>query len=97
MRVNRKFVYAGVFLVAVGGLLVAADLVGVDATAIRDVLQLWPRTIVAIGLGIAFRRMPFGLPAGLVEPLSPASCSAAGSPLRRGSSQIAVSVGRHRS
>lgn len=71
IRVNRKFLYVGVFLVAIGGVLVAADLTDPDATAIRDVLRLWPLAIVAIGLGIALRRTQFGLPAGLLAAAVP--------------------------
>ena len=66
MRVNRKFLYLGVFLAAIGGIVVAADLAGTESTVIRDALRLWPLAIVAIGLGIALRRTEFGLPAGLL-------------------------------
>jgi hypothetical protein len=71
MRVNRKLLYVGVFLVAIGGVLVSADLVVADASAIRDALQLWPLAIVAIGLGIALRRTPFGLGGGLIAAAVP--------------------------
>jgi hypothetical protein len=66
MRVNRKFLYLGVFLAAIGGVLVVADLTAADATTIGDALRLWPLAIVAVGLGIALRRTSFGLPAGLL-------------------------------
>jgi hypothetical protein len=71
MRVNRRFLYLGVFLVAIGSVLVAADLADPDAAAIRDALRLWPVAIVAIGLGIALRRSQFGLPAGLLAAAVP--------------------------
>lgn len=66
MRVNRRFLYWGVFLVAVGGVLVAADLSAVDSTAIADALRLWPLAIVAIGLGLVLRRTRFGLAGGML-------------------------------
>jgi hypothetical protein len=65
MQVNRRFLYVGVFLVAVGGVLVAADL-GVDSGAIADALRLWPLAIVALGIGIVARRTAFRLHAGLL-------------------------------
>src|SRR5664279_1281930 len=65
MRVNRRFLYWGVFLAAIGGVLVAADLWAGDASTIADVLRLWPLAIVAIGLGLALRRTRFSLPAGM--------------------------------
>ena len=36
MRVNRRFLYWGVFLVAIGGVLVAADLSAADSATIAD-------------------------------------------------------------
>lgn len=62
MRVNRRFLYWGIFLVAIGGVLVAADLGAVDTAALTDVLRLWPLAIVAIGLGIVLRRTRLSLP-----------------------------------
>lgn len=66
MRVNRRILYWGVFLVAVGGVLVAADVRAVDAATIADALRLWPLAIVAIGLGLVLRRTRFSLPGGML-------------------------------
>jgi hypothetical protein len=71
MRVNRKFLYFGIFLVAIGGVIVTADLAAADAAALRDALSLWPLAIVAIGLGIAARRTSLSLPAGLLAAAVP--------------------------
>ncbi len=65
MRINRRFLYWGVFLVAIGGVLVATDLTAVDTTTITDGLRLWPLAIVAIGVGLVLRRTRFSLPGGL--------------------------------
>ena len=65
MRVNRRFLYWGVLLVAIGGILVAADLRAVDAATLTDVLRLWPLAIVAIGLSLVLRKTRLSL-AGLV-------------------------------
>ncbi|MEX1168667.1 MAG: hypothetical protein WEE50_00850 [Chloroflexota bacterium] len=71
MRVNRKFLYWGVFLVAVGGVLVAADLNGVDETTIVDWLRLWPLAVVAIGVGIVLRRSRFNVAGGMLAAAVP--------------------------
>jgi hypothetical protein len=71
MRVNRRLLYAGVFLAAIGGVVVVADLAGTDAAAIRETLRLWPLAIVAIGAGIALRRSQVSLPAGMLAAAVP--------------------------
>ena len=71
MRVNRKFIYAGVFLVALGGVLVAADLGGVDTSALRDALRYWPLAIVAIGLALVLRRSQLSLSSGILAATLP--------------------------
>jgi hypothetical protein len=65
MRVNRRFLYGGVFLVAIGGVVVAADVGAVDTAALSDAIRLWPLVPIAIGLGIVLRRTQFGLSTGL--------------------------------
>ena len=47
MRVNRKFLYAGLFLVAIGGVVVAADQGAIDAATLADVVRLWPLIPIA--------------------------------------------------
>ena len=71
MRVNRRFIYWGVFLIAIGGVLVAADAGALDSVTITDALRLWPLALVAIGLGLVVRRTPVGLPAGMMAAAIP--------------------------
>jgi len=71
MRVNRRFLYWGVFLVSIGGVLVAVDLGAVDTTTITDALRLWPLAIVAIGLGLLLRRTQFSLAGGMLAAAVP--------------------------
>ena len=71
MLVNHRFLYIGVFLVAIGGVLVAADLAGAEASTIVDALRLWPLAVVAIGLGIALRRTRFSFPGGMLAAAVP--------------------------
>lgn len=66
MRMNRRFLYGGVFLVALGAILVAADLGALDLAVVRDGLRLWPVAIVVIGVALIARRSPIALPAGLL-------------------------------
>ena len=71
MRVNRRFLYWGVFLAALGAVLVAVDLRNGDTAVIADALRFWPLAIVAIGVGLVLRRTRFSLPAGLLAAAAP--------------------------
>lgn len=71
MRVNRRFLYWGVFLLAIGAVLVVADLRGDDTAVIADALRLWPLALVAIGLGLVLRRTPFSVAGGMVAAAVP--------------------------
>ena len=71
MAINRRFLYAGLFLVALGGVLVAVDLSAVDTSALASVLRLWPVALIAIGAGIALRRSRYALVAGILAALIP--------------------------
>src|SRR6185436_19271840 len=71
MRVNRRFLFWGVLLVAIGGVLVAADLGAIDTSILADVIRLWPLAIIAIGVSVVLRRTRFSLPATLVAALIP--------------------------
>lgn len=71
MRVNRKFLYWGVFFVAMGGVMVAADLAGIDENVVTDALRLWPVVVVAFGLALIMRRTRFSLAGGLLAAALP--------------------------
>jgi hypothetical protein len=71
MRVNRRFLYWGIFLVALGGVLVATDLSAVDTTAVTDALRLWPLAIIAVGLSLVLRKTRFSLPGLLLAAALP--------------------------
>jgi len=72
MRVNRTFLYAGVFLLTLGGVVVIADLVDTDTSVLADALRLWPLAIIAIGAALVLRRSPAALPAGIAAATLPA-------------------------
>ena len=71
MRVNRRFLYAGLFLMVIGAVLVAADLGAVDTAVLTDIARLWPLALVAIGVGIVLRRSQFSLPSGMLAAAIP--------------------------
>jgi hypothetical protein len=71
MRVQRRYLYAGLFLVSVGGVIVAADLGAIDTPALADALRLWPLAIVALGLGLVVRHTRISLPAGMLAAAVP--------------------------
>jgi hypothetical protein len=71
MRVNRRFLYAGVFLIAVGGVLVGADLGAVDTARLTDLLRLWPLAVIAIGISLVVRQTRFSLPGGMIAAAMP--------------------------
>ena len=71
MRVNRRFLYWGIFFVAIGGVLVAADVGGLDSGSIADGLRLWPVALVAIGAAIVLRRTRFSLAGGMLAAALP--------------------------
>jgi hypothetical protein len=71
MRINRRFLYWGIFLVTIGGVLVAADVGGVDSRSIADGLRFWPVALIAIGVGIVVRRTRFSLPGGILAAALP--------------------------
>ena len=71
MAINRRFLYAGLFLVALGGVLVAVDLAAVDTATVSSILRLWPLAIIAIGAGIVLRRSRYALVAGVLAAMVP--------------------------
>ena len=71
MRVNRKFLYWGVFLVAMGAVLVIAETNGVGETTLTDALRLWPLAVLAIGVGIVLRRTRFNVAGGMIAAALP--------------------------
>ena len=71
MAINRRFLYVGLFLVALGGVFVAVDLSAVNTTVLANALRLWPLALVAIGAGIVLRRSRYALVAGVLAAMVP--------------------------
>ena len=71
MRVNRTLLYAGIFLVAIGGVVVAIDLGILDERILTDALGLWPLAVIALGAGLVLRRTRASLSSGLLAAAVP--------------------------
>ena len=71
MRVNRGFLYTGVFLVAIGSVLVAADVGAIDPARLTDAQRLWPLAVIAIGASLVLRRSRFSLQGGMLAAALP--------------------------
>jgi hypothetical protein len=71
MRVNRRLLYAGLFLAALGGVLVATDWAAVDTPTLADALRLWPLALVAVGTGLVLRRSRLAVGAGVLAAVLP--------------------------
>ena len=66
MTGHRRFLYWGLFFIAMGGVLVVADLVSLDQSALVDALRLWPVAFIALGVAVLVRRTRYSLVAWLV-------------------------------
>jgi hypothetical protein len=71
MRVNRTLLYAGIFLVAIGGVVVAADLGVVGESILTGALRFWPLAVIALGLGLVLRRTRVSLSGGMLAAAVP--------------------------
>ena len=71
MKVNRRFLNWGVFLVAAGAVMLLAQSGAIDREAVAQALGLWPVVVIALGLGILLRRTRFGLPGGMLAAAMP--------------------------
>ncbi len=71
MRVDRRFLYLGVFLIAMGAVLVAANLYGVDDNTVRDWFRFWPIAIIAVGAMLVLRRTRLSFAGGMLAAAIP--------------------------
>jgi hypothetical protein len=71
MTVRRGFLYAGVFLLAAGGVVLLAQAGTIDTEAVTRALALWPLAVIAIGVGLIVRRTRFGVPGGVMAAAVP--------------------------
>jgi hypothetical protein len=71
MNVNRRWLYGGVFLIALGAVLLAGQGDAVDGDVIGQAARLWPVLVIALGIGLLLRRTRFGLAGGMIAAAVP--------------------------
>lgn len=71
MKINRRFLYTGVFFLAAGGVAVAARAVAATPDDIAAAFVLWPVAVIAIGIALLLRRTRFGLAGGMIAAALP--------------------------
>lgn len=71
MRVHRKTLYVGVFLLAMGGVLLIAQGGALDPETVRQALRLWPLLFIGLGAALLLRRTRLGLAGGMVAAALP--------------------------
>lgn len=71
MRINRALLYAGIFLVAIGGVIVIVDQGVLAPSTVSEALRFWPVAVLAIGTGLVLRRTPVSLAGGLLATAVP--------------------------
>jgi hypothetical protein len=71
MTVRRRFLYLGVFLVAIGGVALAALGNVVEDDTLAQALRLWPFVLVALGAGLVLRHTRFALASGVLAAAMP--------------------------
>lgn len=71
MTINRRLLYAGVFLIAAGTVVLVVQGGDVDRDVVRQALGLWPVAVIALGVGLLVRRTSLATPGGMVAAAMP--------------------------
>ncbi len=71
MKLNRRLLYWGVFLVATGGVVLAAGGSGAAGDVIEQALPLWPVVVIALGIGLLLRRTRLATAGGVLAAAMP--------------------------
>jgi hypothetical protein len=71
MRVKNSYLYAGVFLLALGGAIAAFTYVEPDTTLIVDALRYWPLVVITLGLALVLRRTRYDVAGGVLAAAVP--------------------------
>jgi hypothetical protein len=69
--VNRRLLRWGVFLLALGGVVLLGSAGGLDRDLVRQALGLWPLVVIGFGVAILLRRTRLGLVSGVVAAALP--------------------------
>ena len=71
MKVNRRLLYWGVFFLALGGVLLAAQGDVIDDEVLAQALRYWPVAVIALGVGLLLRRTRFDVAGGMLAAAMP--------------------------
>ena len=71
MNVNRRWLYGGVFFIALGAVLLAGPGDAVDGDASPRRVRLWPVLVIALGVGLLLRRTRFDVAGGMIAAVVP--------------------------
>ena len=71
MNVNRRWLYGGVFFIALGAVLLAGQGDAVDGDVIAQAARLWPVLVIALGVGLLLRRTRFSVAGGVIAAAVP--------------------------
>jgi hypothetical protein len=71
MNVNRRWLYGGVFFIALGAVLLAGQGDAVDGDVIAQAARLWPILVIALGVGLLLRRTRFNVAGGVIAAAVP--------------------------
>jgi len=71
MNVNRRWLYGGVFLIALGAVLLAGQGDAVDGDVIAQAARLWPILVIALGVGLLLHRTRFSMAGGIIAAAVP--------------------------
>ncbi len=66
MVVNRRLLNWGVFFIALGAVVLAAQSASIDAGDVAAALRLWPVLVIALGVGVLLRRTRFSIAGGML-------------------------------
>ncbi len=69
--INRRFLYLGVFLAAMGAVVLVAQAGVVTSDAFARTLWLWPVALIAVGVALLLRRTRLGLAGGVIAAALP--------------------------
>jgi len=71
MNVNRRWLYGGVFFIALGAVLLAGQGDAVDGDVIAQAARLWPILVIALGVGLLLHRTRFSIAGGVIAAAVP--------------------------
>lgn len=69
--INRRLLYTGAFLVAMGAVLLLAQSDALGGDTVADALRFWPVVVIGLGAGLLLRGTRFGIAGGVLAAALP--------------------------